>query len=235
LFAGVAIKYALIVMAPGLFYLMIKGVGWKKTIAGLSLGLLPVAALFYWYMSPMDRSHMDALATVFNIGQGSLKGLIGIWKVSALNNLLDFVIGAGCLAIAARCILRWTRQTNERQLQRLVLNDTVLFLVLLVCLYSARCQAWYPALFFPLALFLSTESRVRQFSILLTCLLTFSVMWFGLPSNYLMPIFLFLAFVASKITEQMSRESSTFQDSGSVDGNAVQCVTVTSRLERANS
>ena len=201
-FSGCAVKYVCLVMLPGLLFLMIKSCKTKKTVISLLLGLVPVAALSYFYLSGMDYNRFSILMSVLNQGQGSLRGIIGLWHLPTLDNLLGFSIGAACLVIMLRRLAGWMKQSDESLFPRQVINDMVLFVILLTCFYSPSCRAWYPALFFPLSLFLPPGSRVRQFSLLLTCLLTFSILWFGFPCGLNMPMFLFLAFVGSKLTAE---------------------------------
>jgi hypothetical protein len=195
---GVAIKYLSLVMLPGLLYLMVRRAGARKTIVGLLLGIIPQGVLCYLYFSPMDQSHRDALLALANSGQGSLRSVIAMWQQPVLDRIFALLIGAACLLICLRHVYRWLRLPDHDQLARRVLSDTVLFLILLVCFYNVSFRAWYPAAFFPLAMFLPPGSRTRRFSIVLTCLLISSISWFGFPDRILTPLFVFLAFVASK-------------------------------------
>ncbi len=203
-FAGVAIKYVSIVMLPGMFYLMLRRAGAKKTIVRLFLGLIPIACLFYLYFSPMDLRHASAMFAVINLRRDSLRALVGMWQVPALDSLLVVILGAICLTIAIKRISGWRKIIDEDLLVKQVLNDMVLFQILLVCLFSAHCESWYPAFFFPLAMFLPPQYRVRQFSLLVTSMLVFSILWFGYPSTFMMTMFVFIAFVGSKLSAKLA-------------------------------
>lgn len=203
LFASIGIKYASLVLIPGFAYLMIKQIGKSKTAASFAIGAIPLALLACVYIAPIDDKHFLAMLNSLNEGAGSIRALIALWQTPGLDSAIKLGTIFGCFALAISRIRKWNLVPTALQFER-VMNDSTLFMVLLICVVSLRFNAWYPAMFLPLALFLSPQSRVRQFSLLFAGLLSFSIMWFGMPGTYMVPIFLMVAFVGSKFAANQS-------------------------------
>jgi hypothetical protein len=180
LMAATLVKYAAAVLFPLTLLYLLKRHGFGKTALSCSLALVVLVMLArpYW---PGDWqqfafSQLGANSTI----QNSLAALVyfpyelAIHAWPSLRPYQGLVESALAKAFLTAFIVFCGRLTWMRWRQRSYslgeyVRDCVLVLFVLVCLASPKYYAWYMGMFFPLALWLPADNRLRRCILAISC------------------------------------------------------------------
>ncbi len=211
--AGVAVKYISLILLPGLMVLVWRTAGTKVLTKSIVIGIVPIVALSILYCTGVDHEHFRLVVVNASQHYGSLRSLLQTIPRSNVENLFGAVAMVLFVCFCVYKFIRWIRHKRRETLFNTVLQDSLLLETIYVCAVSAHFNAWYLIMFTPLALFLPPGSTLRRFCILAPCTLLFSFLWFGFPSPLMAPLFLWIAFVFSRIPSSALEQIDATPDS----------------------
>ncbi len=225
--AGVAVKYISLILLPGLMVLVWRTAGLKVLAKSSIIGVVPLLVLSYIYFSGVDQQHFNLVVVNASQHYGSLRSLLQTIPRVNVENVFGITAMVLFICFCVYKFVFWIRYRRSETLFRTVLQDSLLLETIYICAVSAHFNAWYLIMFTPLALFLPPGSTLRRFCILAPCTLLFSFLWFGFPSPLMAPLFLWMAFVFSRVPsaalDQLdSTGESASKDSDQIDENSAE-------------
>lgn len=200
-FLGGGIKYVSLVIVPFLFVLLARTTDWRRALRILLVGIIPVAAIFVFYLAPLDVQHARLCLARYGEMEGNFQSLVHFLPLP--NPLLAFRIGTVSFFIflASRLFIAQLKQpfaSQENSLLQKTIYAGVILQALAACLLTNFFNSWYLCMFFPLALFLVEDTALKKFCIAATSFMVFSLLWMGGEDAVYCSILLWLAFIVSR-------------------------------------
>jgi hypothetical protein len=195
--AGAAIKYISILLLPGFALLLWRSASRKVFLASLLIGFIPAIAISSFYFPTIDAHHLELILTYVMVPVGNLRSLLEYLRITQLDQDFSILANLAYLIFFVVTFIGWLK-TKQESLLSTMIHDFVLLLALYLCAVTAHLYPWYIAMFVPLGLLITEDCKVRRFSIIVSCTMLFSLLWFGFPNPFYGPLFIWGAFMLSR-------------------------------------
>jgi hypothetical protein len=177
--AAFLIKYVPVLLIPLALVITLRRKGFAQLLAA-SLGIiLLVWAIAGTYLADFRHFKLFAIATNLAVSCNSVQALLATLfgylaqVVPALGySSKNIDLASTCLTWGIALVLAgaifFRLAANARPSARLFISAALSIEILMVCLASSKFFAWYPCMFFPMALLLEEHKWLREFTVALS-------------------------------------------------------------------
>lgn len=196
---GAAVKFVSLILLPGFLVLTWKQSGVKSFIAAFLLASLFSVAMATYFFRGLDPRHIELIMQNTTRHYGSFQSLLKMLPEPGFAQAYNWCALLGFGVIWCIAVVSWIRIQDANLLTKRVLHDSVLLMTFLICVLSRHFNAWYVEMFFPLALMLPADSKLRRFALFSACTMVFSFTWFGFPNPFYAPLYLWAAWMMARL------------------------------------
>ncbi len=191
LMAATLVKYGAVVIVPLAVLFLVRNRAWSALLQGLALSLILFGVTGLPFLADWRSFHLQEINRNAFVSHGSLHSLIFSmaktldktllpalhahrdWVRTMLKNIL---LGSYALFFLRMVWLRW-RQADYLVVQWI--RDSLLVMLILVCLISLKFYPWYLGMFFPLVFFLRQDDWLFRSLLVLSGAQLFAITLIG--------------------------------------------------------
>jgi hypothetical protein len=211
--SAVVLKYAPALLVPATLVYVFKKRGWKTTAVGCALAAVIVVSAAAPFLADWRQFRLEDMRDNATLIDNSLHSfLIHIYENAArlFKALAPFheAVDAGIRAVLRGFFAVFLVVVHLRFLKRSsagrLLELWSLVLLVLMCVFSSKFNAWYMGMLLPSALFLAERHWLRRVTLLVTAAQTLSLTFF--KQAYILNYFAMILVPAAVVFRQVRRE-----------------------------